>query len=120
MLTFLQSCTSLTPVTSFTRPAGAGGDGLVEGQPGAMSARGGGNPGGGGGGGGGAQMIKHVTNDAREDEMDANLGAVSDILGKCGMHYRQHSCEPDYTLCLLSRVFRLPPPSLSLSVANPF
>jgi len=65
----------------FGKPAAVAGEGLVEGQPGAMSARGGGNPGGGGVGGGNGQMIKHVMNDAREDEMDANLGAVSSILG---------------------------------------
>jgi synaptosomal-associated protein 25 len=60
--------------------AGGGGDGVVEEQPG-QSARGtaGGAAKGAAGGGGG--MIAHITNDAREDEMDANLGAVSSILG---------------------------------------
>lgn len=49
---------------------------VVDEQP--MSARGAGNQGGRGAGGG---NIQRITNDAREDEMDQNLGIVNSIVG---------------------------------------
>ena len=59
----------------FKEGFGAGGDGvggIVDGQPGAESARGTPNARAGGGGG----HVQHITGDAREDEMDENLGWV--------------------------------------------
>jgi len=58
--------------------AKAGGDdGVIDEQPAGLSGRGGGA----GKSGAGGAYVQHVTNDAREDEMDENLGMVSSILG---------------------------------------
>jgi hypothetical protein len=40
-------------------------------------------------GGGSGGYVKRITNDAREDEMDANIGAVSSILGELKMQVRR-------------------------------
>lgn len=56
---------------------GAGGSDVVDEQPAGLSGRGGGA----GKSGAGGQYVQHITDDAREDEMDENLGMVSSILG---------------------------------------
>jgi len=50
-------------------------------QPKASSSGGGGGGSGGASGGQNGQYVSRITNCAREDEMDDNLGAVSNILG---------------------------------------
>eukprot|EP00041_Stephanoeca_diplocostata_P041955 m.9640 g.9640 ORF g.9640 m.9640 type:complete len:217 (-) comp6976_c0_seq1:349-999(-) len=55
-------------------------DDLVTDQPGVESARATGGVRG-GGAGGKQQYVQRITHDAREDEMEENLGAVHDILG---------------------------------------
>ena len=76
--------------------------GVVTEQPG-VSARGKGAAGGAAGGGG---FIKKVLDDDREAEMDANLGAVSSILGDLKMQARAMGDEIDEQNGLIDSIER--------------
>eukprot|EP01137_Pigoraptor_chileana_P012436 Opistho-2@64818 len=78
------------------------GDNIVTDQPRADGERtwgsggdGGGAGGGAGGAGGKGGYINRITNDAREDEMDENIGAVSNILGDLKAQAHEMSSELD-------------------------
>eukprot|EP00051_Salpingoeca_urceolata_P003354 m.57156 g.57156 ORF g.57156 m.57156 type:complete len:223 (-) comp12707_c0_seq1:61-729(-) len=84
--------------------AKAGGDGVVDSQPGMeMSAR---NRGGGGraSGGGDRQYIQKVFNDDREDEMNDNLGAVVDLVSELKEQAKVMGGELDEQNDILDRV----------------